>query len=62
MLNPTIAKLQQTVKQNKWESYEVYSNNEQSEKLMTIRGLFEFSNFDPIPLEEVEPWTEIVAF
>jgi glutamate synthase (ferredoxin) len=34
--------------------------NEQSEKLMTIRGLFEFSSFDPIPLEEVEPWTDIV--
>ena len=63
MLNPTtIAKLQQAVKQNKWESYQVYSNmiNEQSEKLMTIRGLFEFSSFDPIPLDEVEPWTEIV--
>jgi glutamate synthase (ferredoxin) len=27
---------------------------------MTIRGLLEFSNFDPIPLEDVEPWTEIV--
>ena len=63
MLNPTtIAKLQQAVKQNKWESYEIYSKmiNEQSEKLMTIRGLFEFSSFDPIPLEEVEPWTDIV--
>ena len=63
MLNPTtIAKLQQAVNQNKWDSYEVYSKmvNEQSEKLMTIRGLFEFSSFDPIPLDEVEPWTEIV--
>ena len=27
---------------------------------MTIRGLFEFTNYDPIPLEEVEPWTNIV--
>ncbi|MDA9984342.1 glutamate synthase large subunit [Flavobacteriaceae bacterium] len=63
MLNPTtIAKLQQAVNQNKWESYDVYAKmvNEQSEKLMTLRGLFEFSSFDPIPLEEVEPWTEIV--
>ena len=34
--------------------------NDQSEKLMTIRGLFEFSDLDPIPIEEVEPWTEIV--
>jgi glutamate synthase (ferredoxin) len=34
--------------------------NEQSSQLMTLRGMFEFTNFDPIPLEEVEPWTEIV--
>ena len=63
MLNPTtIAKLQQAVKQNNWESYDVYSKmiNEQTEKLMTIRGLFEFASYDPIPIEEVEPWTEIV--
>jgi Glutamate synthase domain 2 len=28
--------------------------------LLTIRGLLEFTNYDPISLEEVEPWTEIV--
>ena len=63
MLNPSsIAKLQQSVRQNSWETYNVYSKmiNDQSERLMTIRGLFEFSNLDPIPIEEVEPWTEIV--
>ena len=63
MLNPSsIAKLQQSVRQKSWESYNVYSKmiNDQSEKLMTIRGLFEFSDLDPIPIEEVEPWTEIV--
>ena len=63
MLNPSsIAKLQQSVRQNSWETYNVYSKmiNDQSERLMTIRGLFEFSNLDPIPVEEVEPWTEIV--
>ena len=63
MLNPaSIAKLQQAVRQNKFETYGVYSKliNEQSKKLMTLRGMFEFSSFDPIPLEEVEPWTEIV--
>ncbi len=27
---------------------------------MTLRGLFEFKDFSPIPLDEVEPWTEIV--
>ena len=63
MLNPSsIAKLQQSVRQKSWESYSIYSKmiNNQSEKLMTIRGLFEFSDLDPIPIEEVEPWTEIV--
>lgn len=63
MFNPiTVSKLQQAVRLNSYESYKVYSKaiNEQCENLMTIRGLFEFQNFDPIPLDEVEPWTEIV--
>lgn len=63
MFNPlTIAKLQKAVRQNEPETYKEYSDlvNEQSKNLMTIRGLFDFSNYDPIPLEEVEPWTEIV--
>ncbi len=63
MFNPTtIAKLQQAVRLNSPESYKEYSNmvNNQSENLMTIRGLFEFNNLDPIPIDEVEPWTEIV--
>ncbi|MEJ1223071.1 glutamate synthase large subunit [Sediminicola sp. 1XM1-17] len=61
--NPlTIAKLQKSVRNNEPESFKEFSElvNEQSKGLMTIRGLFEFSNFDPVPLEEVEPWTEIV--
>lgn len=63
VVNPqTIASLQQAVRQNKPESYEAFARmiNEQNEKLMTLRGLFEFSSFDPIPLDQVEPWTEIV--
>ena len=63
MFNPTtISKLQQAVRLNSPESYKEYSNmvNEQSENLMTIRGLFEFNNLDPISIDEVEPWTEIV--
>ncbi len=63
MFNPTtIAKLQQAVRLSDQASYDVYANtiNEQSENLMTIRGLFEFDNLDPIPLDEVEPWTNIV--
>ena len=61
--NPTtVAKLQQAVRLSDQASYDVYAKaiNEQAENLMTIRGLFEFDNLDPIPLEEVEPWTEIV--
>ncbi|HBK84278.1 MAG TPA: glutamate synthase large subunit, partial [Flavobacterium sp.] len=63
MFNPTtVAKLQQAVRLNSPESYAVYSKmvNDQSKDLMTIRGLFEFTNLDPISIDEVEPWTEIV--
>ena len=63
MFNPTtVAKLQQAVRLSDQASYDVYSKaiNEQAQNLMTIRGLFEFDNLDPIPLEEVEPWTDIV--
>ncbi|WP_394750889.1 glutamate synthase large subunit [Spongiimicrobium salis] len=63
MFNPlSIAKLQHSVRTNDPKSYKEYSAmvNEQSKNLMTIRGLFEFSNYDPVPLDEVEPWTEIV--
>ena len=63
MFNPTtISKLQQAVRLNSPESYKEYATmvNDQSENLMTIRGLFEFNNLDPISIDEVEPWTEIV--
>ncbi|MGY5353992.1 glutamate synthase large subunit [Wenyingzhuangia sp. IMCC45467] len=63
IFNPTtVAKLQQAVRLNDQASYDVYKNaiNQQAKNLLTIRGLFEFDNFDPIPVDEVEPWTEIV--
>ncbi len=63
MFNPlTVAKLQESVRTNKASTFKEYSElvNNQSKNLMTIRGLFEFDQFDPIPLDEVEPWTEIV--
>ncbi len=63
MFNPlSIAKLQKAVRNNEKTTYQEYAElvNQQSKSLMTIRGLFEFSNYDPIPLDEVEPWTEIV--
>ena len=63
LFNPlSIAKLQEAVRTNKPETYKEYSQliNDQSKQLMTIRGLFEFDNYDPIPLDQVEPWTDIV--
>jgi len=63
LFNPTtVSKLQQAVRLSDQASYDLYKNdiNEQSKKHLTIRGLFEFNNLDPIPIEEVEPWTEIV--
>ena len=63
LFNPlSIAKLQDSVRTNKPQKYKEYSEliNNQSKQLMTIRGLFEFSNYDPISIDEVEPWTNIV--
>ncbi len=61
--NPlSVATLQKSVRDNDPKTYKEYARliNEQSKALMTIRGLLEFSNYDPIPIDEVEPWTEIV--
>ena len=63
MLNPTtISKLQNSVKTENYSTYKEYSDliNKQEEQLMTIRGLLKFVDYNPIPIEEVEPWTEIV--
>ncbi|MFL2665834.1 MAG: glutamate synthase large subunit [Flavobacteriaceae bacterium] len=63
LLNPsTISKLQQSVREDKFDTYKVYSDliNKQNKQLMTIRGMLKFINYDPIPIDEVEPWTEIV--
>ncbi|HZW72236.1 MAG TPA: glutamate synthase central domain-containing protein, partial [Caldimonas sp.] len=59
-----IAKLQHGVRANRFETYQEYARlvNDQSERLMTLRGLFEFV-VDPakrIPIDEVEPAAEIV--
>ena len=63
MLNPaSIAKLQLATNKGSYSTYEEYSTlvNDQSKQLMTLRGMFEFTDLDPIPLDEVEPWTNIV--
>ncbi|WP_394730406.1 glutamate synthase large subunit [Altererythrobacter sp. GH1-8] len=58
-----VAQLQHAVRGDKPKDYEAFARsiNEQSERLLTIRGLMEFKQADePIPLEEVEPASEIV--
>jgi glutamate synthase (ferredoxin) len=63
MFNPTtVSKLQQAVRNNNKTAYKTYAKavNEQNKNLMTLRGLFEFNDLDPIPIDDVEPWTEIV--
>ncbi|RTZ58207.1 MAG: glutamate synthase large subunit, partial [Gammaproteobacteria bacterium] len=59
----TIAKLQHAVRANNARDFAEFSRliNEQSEHLLTLRGLMEFRfDRDPVPLEEVEPAKEIV--
>jgi glutamate synthase domain-containing protein 2/glutamate synthase domain-containing protein 1/glutamate synthase domain-containing protein 3 len=61
--NPdTIVKLQHAVAQNSAALYAEYAEaiNNQSRDLMTLRGLFEFVEGEPVPLDEVEPVAEIV--
>ena len=63
MLNPaSIAKLQLATSKGSYDTFEEYSRlvNDQTKQLMTLRGMFEFTDLDPIPIEEVEPWTNIV--
>ena len=58
-----VAQLQHAVRGNDPKNYAEFaaSINEQSERLLTIRGLLEFKKAgQPIPLDEVEPAAEIV--
>jgi glutamate synthase domain-containing protein 2/glutamate synthase domain-containing protein 1/glutamate synthase domain-containing protein 3 len=62
LLNPeTIWSVQSAVRLNSQSDYDRYAQliNDQSRKLGTLRGLFEFKR-NPIPLDQVEPATEIV--
>ncbi len=59
-----IAKLQHSTRNNSAATYQEYAQiiNDQSVRLMTFRGLFEFrlNECTPVPLEEVEPAADIV--
>ncbi len=59
----SVAKLQHASRANNAASYEEYAAilNDQSRRLMTLRGLFEFrEDGNGVPLEEVEPASAIV--
>ena len=59
----SIAKLQHATRANKYDTYKEYARliNDQSQRHMTLRGLFEIKpSAAPVPLEEVEPAKEIV--
>jgi glutamate synthase (NADPH/NADH) large chain len=59
----TISKLQHATRSNSYATYKEYAQliNDQSERLMTLRGLFEIKDAaTPVPLDEVEPASEIV--
>jgi len=63
MYNPdTIAKLQHACRSGHYPTFKQYSAlvNADSERLCTIRGLLKFKTYMPIPLDQVEPASEIV--
>ncbi len=63
----TVGALQHAVRGNSLEQYRAYAkvSNEQSERLLTIRGMFTIKTAEqagrkPVPIEDVEPAAEIV--
>jgi len=61
--NPvTVSRLQHAVVNNDAKAFAEYARavNEQSQKLYTLRGLFEFVPGEPVPIEQVEPAGEII--
>ncbi|KAK6845166.1 Glutamate synthase [Apiospora arundinis] len=62
--DPTsIANIQDAVRTKNDKSYEAYSRSEYEQiKACTLRGMldFKFDECTPIPIDQVEPWTEIV--
>lgn len=63
----TVFRLQHSTRTQRYDIFKQYTSavDQQSQRLMTLRGLFRFkgghlTGRDPIPLEEVEPVSEIV--
>jgi glutamate synthase (ferredoxin) len=64
LLNPfTISKLQHAVREDSFQTFQEYSDSidNQNQRLCTLRGLMQFKKpAAPVPIEEVEPASEIV--
>ncbi len=64
LFNPeTVFKLQHSTRTKRYEIFKEYTTlvDDQARKLATLRGLFEFAgDREPIPIDEVEPVSEIV--
>lgn len=65
LFNPeTVFKLQHSTRLKRYDIFKQYTNavDNQAERLMTLRGLFKFKEDvrPPVPIEEVEPISEIV--
>jgi len=59
----TVAKLQHAARAKSYSTYKEYAKlvNDQTRRIMTLRGLFEFNRPpEAVPIEEVEPASEIV--
>jgi glutamate synthase (NADPH/NADH) large chain len=63
----TVFRLQHSTRQRRYDIFKQYTAriDEQAERLMTLRGLFDFADASvtgraPIPIEQVEPVSEIV--
>lgn len=59
----TVFRLQHAARSRRYDIFKKYTDrvNEQSERLMTLRGLFNFASArEPISIDEVEPVSEIV--
>ncbi len=62
LFNPdTIRLLQKSARNNDYDIYKEYASliNKQSEQAFTLRGLFDFKDRNPVPIEEVESKEEI---
>ncbi len=58
----TISALQHSVRSNDYEGFKKYTSlvNDQDQKLKNLRGLFNFRKTKAVPIEKVEPVSEIV--